>query len=332
MICLEGGDGGYEEFSVASERTEFQKAFVGRGRCQILLESSTESEWVARVLEEQGHEVIVADPNFALMYASRSKRIKTDRRDARALCDACRLGTYRPAHRTRGPWRQVRQELSIRDALVRSRTRMINVVRSLLRQEGVRLPSGSACRFAERFKGVAVPPEVSACVRPLVRMIRLLEGRIDQSEKKMCQLASGQERVRRLMSAPCVGVVTAMAFAAVMEPPERFLSGESVGCYLGLVPCEDSSSERRRLGRITKTGDKRVRHLLVETGWRLLRSKEKEAQPLRRWGERIATHRGRSKAAVALARKTAVRLWAMDRDQKQYQARPERKGNSPTNS
>jgi transposase len=321
-VCLVGTGGGYEEFDVATERDALAGVFGKRARCKLLIESSTESEWVARLLEELGHEVIVGDPNFQLMYASRSKRIKTDRRDGRALCDACRLGNYRAAHRTSGPWRAVRQELSVRDALVRSRTRMINVVRSLLRQEGVRLPTGSAEDFAARFKKAAMPTELSQLVHPLVRTTALLSGRIQRSEKRMTQLAAGQERVRRLMTAPCVGVVTAMAFAAVMEPAGRFGSGEQVGCYLGLVPSEDSSSERRRLGRITKTGDKRVRWLLVETGWRVLRSSDEEARPLRRWGEKIAQRSGRPKAAVALARKMGVRLWAMDRDKKEYQACP----------
>ena len=344
-MCLEVAGGGYEEFDVATERGALTEALGKRPRCKLLIESSTESEWVARLLEELGHEAVVGDPNFQLMYASRSKRIKTDRRDARALCDACRLGNYRAAHRTSGPWREVRQELSVRDALVRSRTRMINVVRSLLRQEGVRLPSGSAEDFASRFRKtmaaevkaaatvgsttVATTPgampaakamaELSQRVHPLARTIGLLGGRIRRSDQKMSQLAAGQERVRRLMTAPCVGQVTALGFAAVLEPAERFGSGEQVGCYLGLVPGEDSSSERRRLGRITKTGNKRVRWLLVETGWRVLRSTEAAAQPLRRWGEKIAKRSGRAKAAVALARKMSVQLWAMDRDKKEYQ-------------
>jgi transposase len=319
-VCLEAAGGGYEEFDVATERQALTVAFAGLARCKLLIESSTESEWVARLLEELGHEVIVGDPNYQLMYASRSKRIKTDARDGRALCDACRLGNFRAAHRTSEPWRSVRRELSVRDALVRSRTRMINVVRSVLRQEGVRVGSGSAEEFADRLKKVTLAAELCSCVNPLARSIKLLSGRIERCDRRMKELAAGQPRVRRLMTAPGVGVVTAMAFAAVVEPPERFASGQSVGCYLGLVPSEDSSSERRHLGRITKSGDKRVRWLLVQSGWRILRDGDEAARPLRRWGEKIASRRGRQKAAVALARKISVQLWAMDRDQKEYQA------------
>src|SRR2546423_15416580 len=83
-----------------------------RPRAKILLEAMTESEWVARCLEDLGHEVVVADPNYAAMYATRSRRVKTDRRDAVTLADACRLGAYRPAHRASDRQRPVRAGLA----------------------------------------------------------------------------------------------------------------------------------------------------------------------------------------------------------------------------
>src|SRR5678815_3664164 len=76
-------------------RDRFTAVLGARAPARILLEASTESEWVARHLESLGHTVIVADPGFAAMYATRSKRVKTDKRDARTLCEACRLGAYR---------------------------------------------------------------------------------------------------------------------------------------------------------------------------------------------------------------------------------------------
>ena len=101
---------------------------------KILVEASTESEWVACHLEALGHEVIVADPNFAPMYATRDKRIKTDRRDARALCEACRLGAYRPAHRTSDAQRDIRAHLAVRETLVRTRAKYISLISALARQ------------------------------------------------------------------------------------------------------------------------------------------------------------------------------------------------------
>lgn len=92
-------NGEYQEQRIPTDRDALRAFFAERPRARILLEAATESEWVARHLESLGHEVIVADPNIAPMYASRSRKVKTDKRDARALCDACHLGAYRPAHR-----------------------------------------------------------------------------------------------------------------------------------------------------------------------------------------------------------------------------------------
>src|SRR5499427_7015751 len=122
------------ERQIRTEPQRFAEALGGRATAQVLLESSTESEWVARCLEALGHHVVVADPNFAPMYATRTRKVKTDRRDARALAEACLLGAYRPAHRLSDPQRHVRGHL----ALVHTRTRYISIIRALLRQHGYR--------------------------------------------------------------------------------------------------------------------------------------------------------------------------------------------------
>lgn len=96
------------ERRMRTELGRLRQFFAGRPKARILLEASTISEWVARLLEELGHEVVVADPNYAPMYAQRSRRVKTDKRDARALAEACRLGAYRPAHQTSAEQRRVR--------------------------------------------------------------------------------------------------------------------------------------------------------------------------------------------------------------------------------
>src|SRR3712207_2597767 len=99
------------------------KMFAARRPARILIEASTESEWVAKCLEQMGHEVIVAGPTPAPMYATRSKKVKTDKRDARTLCEACRIGAYRPAHRTSDKQRRIRAQLAVRDTLVRTRAK-----------------------------------------------------------------------------------------------------------------------------------------------------------------------------------------------------------------
>jgi transposase len=322
VICLAGpADGSYEEQSVATSRAGLTAFFAGRARCRILIESSTESEWVARLLEELGHEVVVGAPGYELMYATRSRLIKTDKRDGRALCDACRLGHYRKAHRTDEPWRSVRKELSVRDALVRSRTRMINVARSLCRQEGCVIGPGDADTFAARAAGTQLPAALKQTLAPLLRCIKLLSGRIGRCDAKLKALAGKHERVRRLMTVPGVGQITALAFAAVVEPASRFSSAAQVASYLGLVPREDTSSDKRRLGRITKCGDRRVRWLLVEASHRVMRSKGAQAADLRKWSARVLKRRGRGPAVVGLARKLSGRMWLIDIQERDYELR-----------
>ena len=107
---------------ITTTRDRFTALFGGRGPMRILLEASTESEWVAQHLETLGHTVIVADPTFAPMYSERSRRIKTDRRDVAALTEACQRGCYRAAHRRSASQRTVQMLLNVRRELTDSRT------------------------------------------------------------------------------------------------------------------------------------------------------------------------------------------------------------------
>ena len=139
QLAITADDGTITDQRIATSRERFT-AVLGRGpRAKILLEASTESEWVARHLESLGHVVIVSDPNYAPMYANRSRRTKTDKRDARTLMDACATGASRPAYRLADARRHVRAELAVRDALVRTRTRYIALAKALVRRRRTRV-------------------------------------------------------------------------------------------------------------------------------------------------------------------------------------------------
>ena len=129
---------------------------------------------MARCLEELGHEVMVADPNFAPMYATRSKKIKTDKRDARALCEASRVGAYRQAHRTSEEQRHTRAQLSVREALVGTRTKSIVLIKSLLSREGWRVTGGSSQRFGQRVKALPLPAALLEEIEPLLTLLETL--------------------------------------------------------------------------------------------------------------------------------------------------------------
>jgi transposase len=156
------------ERRIPTTRAHFTEALQPYGSSRVLVEASTESEWVARHLEWLGHTVIVADPGFAPMYATRSSRVKTDKRDARTLCDALCLGAYRPIHRASEAQRHVRAELAVRDALVRTRTWYIAIIKAAVRREGLRLSSGEAQHTTRKVAALSLPPEVVQELTPLL--------------------------------------------------------------------------------------------------------------------------------------------------------------------
>src|SRR5215470_15884282 len=116
------------------------------------------------------------------MYATRTCKIKTDRRDARALAEACLLGAYRPAHRLSDPQRRVRGRLGVRDALVHTRTRYISVIRALLRQHGYRVPSGSTGSFVDRVRSLPLPSRLLSVVAPLLAIMGHLNQQLAYSD------------------------------------------------------------------------------------------------------------------------------------------------------
>lgn len=241
--------------------------------------------------------------------------MKTDRRDARALAEACRRGTYRRAHRCSEIHRRVRAELTVREALVRTRTRYISVVRAMLRGEGERIRSGGAASFVARVREIELAPHVASVISPLLELMEAINERLKKMDEELRTRAGRDEVVRRLCSVPGVGPVTAISFKAVVDRVERFDRAHRLESYLGLVPGERSSGEKRHRGHLTKRGNSRVRSLLIEAAWTVMRGAAPGTQGLSMWGGRIAARRGKQIAAVALARRLTGILFALWRDQ-----------------
>jgi transposase len=312
-ILAEGGE--VVEQRIRTEPERFAAVLGTRPHARILLEASTDSEWVARCLEALGHEVIVADPNFAPMYATRSRKVKTDRRDARALAEACLLGAYRPAHRLSDPQRHVRGRLLVRDAVVRTRTRYISLIRALLRQHGFRVPSGSAESFVHRVQGL---PCRAACARWSRRCSPSCAPSTGSSRTPTSTIehlaVQGSARARACAPSPASAPSPPPAFLAAIDDVGRFRHAHQLEAYLGLVPREYSSGETQRRGPITKAGHSRTRWLLIQAAVSILRRRPPQAEELRTWALRIAARRGKQVAVVALARRLAGILYALLRD------------------
>jgi transposase len=300
-------------------RTDLTRVLGDRAPMRILFESSTESEWVAQHLESLGHEVIVADPNYAPMYGSRSRKVKTDGRDTAALFDACRLGIYRRAHRVSAAQRARRQQLRIRRHLVQMRSRSVSLLRAMLRQEGWRLPSGSVEAFEDRLDRLPLPAALTAIITPLRTWLAHLNTLIAAADADVMQAAKQDAIATQLMTAPGVGAVVALTYRAVLDDVARF--GRDAGrasAFIGLVPSENSSADRRHRGRITKTGPKELRALLVQASWVIWRGRSDAGVELRRWAHALAERRGRRIAVVALARRLSRILFAMWRDAQNF--------------
>lgn len=297
---------------VRTSREQLIAAFAGLGAMRILVETGTESEWVAQALEGVGHAVIVADPNYAPMYGELRRHVKTDRRDVAALAEANRRGWYRAAHRTSSTQRGTRQLLRVRRQVVQTRSGAVALVRSLLKQEGDRLPRCSAERVPAQLARLALADARRAILAPLIQMIETATEQVAALDHQLEARAAADPVVRRLQTVPGVGLVVALTFRAQLDDVDRFRHAGQVSAAIGLVPREDSSADRRQRGHLTKIGSSELRSLLVQAAWACWRSKQ--SATLRAWAEQLAARRGRRIAVVGLARRLSRVLYALWRD------------------
>jgi transposase len=305
---------------VLTTRERFVTVFRDFGPMRIVVEASTESEWVAQTLEAAGHEVVVADPNYGPMYGTLRRRVKTDRRDVEALAEANRRGWYRPAHRVSRLQRTLRQRLGIRRQLVRMRSSLIAQLRAVLRQDGHRLPNGTSATVCRRIDRLALPSDVQVVVTPLLEALTAVGHIIARQDDQLHQSAACDPVVQRLQTVPGVGPIVALTYRAALDRIDRFPTARQASSCLGLVPREDSSAERRHRSHITKLGSTEARSMLVQAAWSCWRSRSSRTTSLRRWADALAARRGKRVAVVGLARRLARVLYAIWRDNSVFRA------------
>jgi transposase len=165
----------------------------------------------------------------------------------------------------------LRKQLAGREALVRTRSRMISLCRAVLRQEGIRVTSGGAVSFAKRVRTLELGAELARTVEPLLQTHGHVCEQIEHLGALIAEAVGHDERAKRLTTVPSIGPVTALNFVALVDNIERFSSSAKLCSYLGLVPREYSSGEKQQRGHITKAGNSRMRYLLVECAWGVLR-------------------------------------------------------------
>jgi transposase len=301
--------------SLATTTTDFALHFKAIPRSRIAIEVGTHSPWVSSLLEEIGHEVYVANPRKT-EGGKRKNRRKNDRLDAETLARQVKSDPkllYPIRHRGEKA-RNALVLLRARQAVVNARTKLICGVRGLVKSAGHRLPCCSADSF-HKMDRTHVPEALRDTLEPLFEQIGLLTARIkkyDIEVKRMCKNAYPETELLQQVNG--VGVITALAFILTLDNPGRFGKSRDVGPYLGLVPKQYDSGDSRPQMRITKTGDRMMRQLLVQSAHYILGPFGKDSD-LRRHGLKIAARGGKNakkRAAVAVARKLAVllhRLW-----------------------
>jgi transposase len=279
---------------------------------KVAFEACREAWVVHDQLEAWGHEPLMIDTTRVRQLGIGQHKRKTDRIDAETIARALEVGRIPLAHVLSPQRRELRQQLSVRRALVETRAQYAVTLRGLVRAQGQRVPSCNPENLPRQLQEAGLDERTRLLTEPLVKMLQELTPQITQVEAKLAQLCAQEPVIQRLRTAPGVGPIVAAAFVSVIDEAKRFRRAHEVESYLGLVPSEDTSG-KRKLGAITKQGNSYLRALLVEAAWCVFRLRDGE-DPLKRWAESVEKRRGKRIAVVAVARRLAGVLWAMWRD------------------
>jgi transposase len=303
-----------EEGRLRTTPEAIRRRFASERPLRIAIETGTHSPWVSRLLEECGHEVLVANARrLRLIY---SNKRKTDEIDAENLARLARLDPkllYPVSHR--GEQSQAHMALiRSRQALVDCRTQLVNHVRGAVKSFGHRLPKCPARTFHKRVQE-HIPEALLPALEPLLEQIASLTERIRDYDRRLVAISEEHyPETALLRQVEGIGPLTALTFVLTLEDPYRFEKSRSVGAYLGLVPATDRSGDSDPQKRISKEGDEMLRKLLVGSAHYVLGPFGSDSD-LRRHGEKIASRgakNAKKRAAVAVARKLSVllhRLW-----------------------
>lgn len=302
-------------------REAFSRFFANRPPCRIVMEACGTAHHWGRTFQAQGHEVKLLPPQHVRPYVRRNK---TDRADAAALLEADRCGDILAVPVKSEDQQSLQGLHRVRSAWMATRTERINSVRGLLREFGLVLPQGPAAVLTRVPAWLSdeespIPPALRPALAELIAEIRALDARIAELEKHLRAQAQQRPALQRLMAVPGIGLLIATALVAAVGGMEAFRDGRHLAAWLGLTPRESSSGQRRRLGGISKRGDRYLRMLFIHGARAALLAAVRQAgagKPLtrlQRWAVELAARVGHNKAACALANKLARIAFAVVR-------------------
>jgi transposase len=291
------------------ETEKFYQDLAAQGvKVRVGMEASGHARWFERLLAERNIDLWIGDA--AEIRTKRVRKQKTDRQDAQLILRLMMEDRFPQIWVPSWENRDLRQLLWHRHRMVQARTRIMNQLQAVALNEGLRCKK-RLWREAgrEQLEAFSLAPWASRRRRDLLELLDLLSPTITELTQTIEQEAEKCSEARRLRTHPGVGSLTALAFVLIIGSAERFQCGKQIASYLGLVPSEDSSGDRRRLGHISKQGNALLRFLLVEAAQVTVRS-------IPEWRSKyfhLAMRRGRKIAKVAMARKLAIQLFWMMR-------------------
>jgi transposase len=297
-------------------RPQFSEYLATRAPARFVLEACGGAHHWARMMQGLGHEVRLLPVPYVCAYRRRNK---TDRADCLAMLEAAKNPEIHPVP-VKTPEHQAIQGLHrCRSAWMETRTARINTLRGLLRELGIVLPVGAASalrQIPEALEDEVLPGTLRSALQSLLDEIHDLEARIAAVEHQLEAISRQNPVIEHLRDIPGIGLLTATALYASANDAKHFRDGRHLASWLGLTPREHSSGTIRRLGGISKRGDRYVRMLLTH-GARavLLRAGQMQRagqtlNALQRWALALKERTNHNKATCALANKLARIAWA----------------------
>lgn len=286
----------------------------------IAIEAGNQTAWIYDALVAMGAKVTVVHPKKVKLIAE--SRRKTDKIDAKILCELLRIDALpHPVHMPGKPARALRGLLVARRQLISARTKVCNVVRGMVRQEGVQLPVRALSTFTGWKQLMANgfnQPHLAVIVASYYDTFVVLTRSIQQIDRELAERERKDTRAARLQTMPKVGRIASLTLLGAVDNIKRFPSSRKLIGYSGLAPTVRSSGERTEYGSITREGRHELRGVWVQVAHLVAIDTDKATRPLRTWFNRVAHRRGKKTATVALARRLLVIAYHLLRDETVY--------------